>query len=188
MEPATQKFNGPSFIECNKSAYLVEALKPPETLYLFGAGRVAKEIAALSKKVGFRIIVFDDRVEFANADSFPEADEITVCPEFAEVFNGFHTTSNDFIVIVTRGHRFDKQVLAQALQTKAGYIGMIGSKRKRDSIYKELIDQGAEQSALEQVCCPVGIAIDAETPAEIGVSVVAQMIQHRAKRRNHDNG
>ena len=196
FEPEIQKlvesdahvFNGLRFVEFDKSAYLLEPIIPPETLFLFGAGHVAKEIAALGKRVGFRIIVFDDRAEFANADSFPDAHETVVCQGFADVFTGFNTTSNDFIVIVTRGHSFDKQVLAQALQTKAGYIGMIGSRRKREAIYKELIDQGVKQSALEQVFCPIGLAIDAETPAEIGVSIVAQLIQHRARRRNDENG
>ena len=87
---------------------------------------------------------------------------------------------------MTRGHRFDKEVLAQALQTEAGYIGMIGSRRKREAIYKELIGRGIKPSDLEQVRCPIGLAIDAETPAEIAVSVMAQLIQHRARRRNHE--
>jgi xanthine dehydrogenase accessory factor len=187
IEPSRRISNGSSFIESEHNAYLIEFITPPQPLFLFGAGHVAKEIAALSKKVGFRIIVFDDRVEFATADCFPDADEIVVCPEFAEVFKGFDINPGDFIVIATRGHCYDKEVLAQALQTEAGYIGMIGSRRKRDAIYKELIKQGVKQSALEQVCCPVGLSIDAETPAEIGVSVVAQMIQQRAKRRNHEN-
>jgi xanthine dehydrogenase accessory factor len=188
VESDTHVFNGLRFVEFDKRAYLIESIIPPETLFLFGAGHVAKEIAALGKRVGFRIIVFDDRAEFANADSFPDADETIVCPGFTEVFNGVNTTTNDFIVIVTRGHSFDKQVLAQALQTKAGYIGMIGSRRKREAIYKELIDQGVKQSALEQVFCPIGLAIDAETPAEIGVSIVAQLIQHRARCKNDENG
>ena len=187
MESDIHRFNGPRFIEFDETAYLVEFIKPAETLFLFGAGHVAKEIAALSKRVGFRIVVFDDRAEFANADGFPDADEIIVCPEFAEVFNERHVSPDDFIVIVTRGHQFDQKVLAQALQTEAGYIGMIGSRRKKEAIYKELVLQGVTQSALEQVCCPVGLSIDAETPAEIAVSVVAQMIQQRAKRRNHEN-
>ena len=85
--------------------------------------------------MGFRTIVFDDRAEFANANRFPDADEIRVCPEFTEVFKGFVTNAGDYIVIMTRGHRFDKEVLAQALQTEAGYIGMIGSRKKRDTIY-----------------------------------------------------
>ena len=186
IEPGSRIFNGSCFIENKGHSYVIESIRPPDTVFLFGAGHVSKEIAALSEKVGFRIIVFDDRAEFANADRFPNADKILVCPGFTEVFHGFDTNPGDFIVIVTRGHRFDKKVLAQALQTEAGYIGMIGSRKKRDTIYKELINQGFNQSTLEQVFCPIGLAIDAETPAGIGVSIVAQLIQHRAKRKNHE--
>ncbi len=175
-----------SLIDFEGQRYVIEPIKPPPTLFLFGAGHVSKEIDALSQRVGFRTIVFDDREEFANAERFPDADAIEVCPGFDEVFNGFNPLPDDFIVIVTRGHRFDKEVLAQALETEASYIGMIGSGRKREAIYKELIDRGTEASALEQVHCPIGLAIDAETPAEIAVSIMAQMIQHRARRRNHD--
>lgn len=177
--------NGFSFIEREGHFYVIEAIQPPDTIFLFGAGHVSKEIAALSKKVGFRIIVFDDRVEFANADRFPDADEILVCPEYSEVFKAFDTNEGDYIVIVTRGHRFDKEVLAQALRTKAGYIGMIGSRKKRDTIYKELMNKGFTQSALEQVYCPIGLSINAETPTEIAVSVVAQLIEQRANRKKH---
>jgi xanthine dehydrogenase accessory factor len=177
--------NGSHFIEIDEKAYLIEVIKPPEKIFLFGAGHVSKEIAALSKKVGFCIIVFDDRIEFANEDRFPDADEILVCPEFSEVFKAFDTNEGDYIVIVTRGHRFDKEVLAQALRTKAGYIGMIGSRKKRDTIYKKLMNKGFKKSALEQVHCPIGLSINAETPAEIAVSVVAQLIQQRANRKTH---
>jgi xanthine dehydrogenase accessory factor len=185
-ESDTRIFNKSCFIETGKISYVLESIKPPETLFLFGAGHVSKEIAALSGRIGFRIVVFDDRSEFANAERFPDADEILVCPEYAEVFKGFNTHPNDCIVIVTRGHRFDKEVLAQALQTEAGYIGMIGSRRKRETIYRILMQQGVEQRVLEQVHCPVGLSIKAETPAEIAVSVTAQLIHHRAERRNHE--
>ena len=178
--------DGSCFIEFEGKAYVIESIQPLPRLFLFGAGHVSKEIGTLSQRVGFRTIVFDDRVEFANAERFPDADAIQVCPGFTQVFNGFNPLADDFIVIVTRGHRFDKAVLVQALQTEAGYIGMIGSRRKREAIYTELIDRGIEPSALEQVRCPIGLAIDAETPAEIAVSVMAQLIQHRARRRNRD--
>ena len=81
---------------------------------------------------------------------------------------------------MTRAHHIDREVLAQALQTETGYIGMIGSRRKRESIYKALPGQGVKNSALERVYCPIGLPIQAETPAEIGVSVVTQLIQHHA--------
>lgn len=185
-ESSTRIFNGSCFMEVEGHSYVIESIQPPDTIFLFGAGHVSREFAALNKKVGFRTIVFDDRAEFANANRFPDVDEIRVCPGFTEVFKGFATNAGDYIVIMTRGHRFDKEVLAQALQTEAGYIGMIGSRKKRDKIYNELINQGVNQSTLEQVFCPIGLAIDAETPAEIGVSIVAQLIQHRAKRKNHE--
>ena len=178
--------DGSCCIEFEGNTYIIESIQPPPRLFLFGAGHVSKEIGTLSQRVGFRTIVFDDRVEFANAERFPDAAAIKVCPGFTEVFNGFDPLPDDLIVIVTRGHRFDKEVLAQALQTEAGYIGMIGSRRKKATIYTELIDRGIEPDALEKVHCPIGLAIDAETPAEIAVSVMAQLIQHRARRRNHE--
>jgi len=178
--------HGSSFIERDRKVYVIESITPQPSLFLFGAGHVSREIGALSQRIGLRTFVFDDRVEFANADRFPDADAIQVCPGFSDVFNGFNPLPDDFIVIVTRGHRFDRKVLAQALKTEASYIGMIGSRRKREAVYKELIDRGIKPDALEQVCCPIGLSIDAETPAEIAVSVVAQLIQHRARRRNHE--
>lgn len=183
VESNTLNSQGSALITSLGHSYVIESIRPPDTIFLFGAGHVSRDIAALGSKVGFRIVVFDDRAEFNNPDRFPDADEIRVCPGFAGVFKGFDTHLNDFIVIVTRGHRFDKEVLAQALQTEVGYIGMIGSRQKRDAIYQELIDQGFAQGGLEQVYCPIGLSIDAETPAEIAVSVVAQLIRHRANRK-----
>ncbi len=184
LESGRHVSNGLRLIDFERNTYAIESIKPPPRLFLFGAGHVSKEIGALSQRVGFRNIVFDDRVEFANTARFPDADTVRVCPDFAEVFKGFNPLPDDFVVIVTRGHRFDKEVLVQALKTEAGYIGMIGSRRKKETIYKELIDRGVPSSALEQVHCPIGLAIDAETPEEIAVSVVAQMIQQRARSRN----
>jgi xanthine dehydrogenase accessory factor len=92
---------------------------------------------------------------------------------------------DSLVVIVTRGHRFDKKVLAQALATKAGYIGMIGSARKRDTLYRGFMEDGIDPAELTRVRCPVGLDIEAETPAEIAVSIAAQLIEHRAHRRSH---
>jgi xanthine dehydrogenase accessory factor len=145
---------------------------------------VSKEIALLTKQVGFRTLVFDDRKEFANPARFPGADGIFICKGFDSVFDDYRVVPESYIIIVTRGHRFDQEILAQALKTEAGYIGMIGSRRKKESVYQALLKEGFSQSDLDQVHCPIGLSIDAETPAEIGVSVVAQLIQHRAGRRN----
>jgi xanthine dehydrogenase accessory factor len=146
---------------------------------------VSREIAWLTNRLAFHTIVIDDRPEFANAERFPSADAVLVYPDYRHVFGDFDIDADSCIVIVTRGHRFDKQVLAQALESKAGYIGIIGSARKRNTIYQALISEGVDPDELERVHCPVGLAIDAETPAEIAVSIVAQLIQHRAHRRAH---
>jgi xanthine dehydrogenase accessory factor len=127
----------------------------------------------------------DDRPDFASMERFPMADSLRVCHEYENVFEGFTLGGDSLVVILTRGHRFDKIVLAQALATDAGYIGMIGSARKRDTIYKGLKDDGIDPARLERVHCPVGLPIEAETPAEIAVSIAAQLIEHRAQRRAH---
>lgn len=173
-----------SLLETNKQQYVVAPVTPPDTVYLMGAGHVAKEIAHLAKQVGFRTLVFDDREEFANPARFPDVDGVFVCKSFDSVFAEYSVTPGSYIIIVTRGHRFDKEILTQALRADARYIGMIGSRRKRESVYQAILKEGFSQNDLDQVHCPIGLEIDAETPAEIGVSVIAQLIQHRANRRN----
>ena len=158
---------------------------PSKTIYLVGAGHVSREIARISNHIDFQTIVIDDRIEFANQQRFPDADEIIVCPGYSGVFGEAPIDRDSFIIIVTRGHHFDKEVLAQALKTPAGYIGMIGSRKKRDTIYQALLTEGFKSHDLARVQCPIGLAIDAETPSEIAVSIVAQLIQHRALRRSN---
>jgi len=173
-----------SLFETNKQQYVVAPIMPPDTVYLMGAGHVSKEIALLARQVGFKTLIFDDREEFANPARFPVADGVFVCKGFDSVFEEYSVAPGGYIIIVTRGHRFDKEVLAKALRTDAEYIGMIGSRRKRESVYQTLLAEGFSQSDLDRVHCPIGLEIDAETPAEIGVSIIAQLIQHRAKRRH----
>jgi xanthine dehydrogenase accessory factor len=171
-----------AFFDLNQQQYVVEAIKPPEALYIMGAGHVSKEIALLTKQVGFKTTVFDDRAEFANEERFPEVDAVHICKNFKSVFDEYHVPPGSYIIIVTRGHRFDKEVLAQALRTEAAYIGMIGSKKKRESVYQVLVTEGCSRNELDAVHCPIGLSIAAETPAEIAVSIVAELIQHRAKQ------
>lgn len=165
---------------------LLEPVVPGQSLYIFGAGHVSLELASLSENLGMIIHVFDDREEFANSLRFPNVDGVHVCPAYSDVFKPFAIGADSYIVIVTRGHSFDKKVLAQALKTDAGYIGMIGSRKKRNTIYAELTREGFDQAILDSVHCPVGLPIQAETPKEIAVSIVAELIQHRA--RQHSTG
>jgi xanthine dehydrogenase accessory factor len=151
------------------------------TVYIFGAGHVAKPLASLASMLSFRVTVLDDRAAFANPERFPDADEIRVIEDYGGAFAGVTIEANDFIVILTRGHIHDKTVLGQALRTKAGYIGMIGSRRKRDTIYSKLIDEGFSREDLDRVHSPIGMNIGAETPEEIAVSIIAELIQTRSR-------
>ncbi len=161
-----------------KDVYLEPVMADP-ILYVFGGGHVSKQIVPLATKVGFKVVVTDDRPEFAAPDFFPEAAEVKMLP-FDSVMDKLPVNEDSYIVIVTRGHMHDKNVLAQALRTKAKYIGMIGSRRKRDIIYQKLLEDGFTENDLKRVFSPIGLDIGAETPEEIAVSIVAELIKVRA--------
>ncbi len=124
--------------------------------------------------------MLDDREEFANRERFKEADEIKPLVFFENSFEDLDINQDSYIVIVTRGHVHDRTVLEQALRTNAGYIGMIGSKRKRNAIYKALLNQGLGPGDTDRVHSPIGLEIGAETPQEIAVSIIAELIAVRA--------
>lgn len=178
------RFGGrqPDIIEHGEETFLVEPLGREGCVIIFGAGHISRELAPLVKHVGFRTVVCDDREEFANRDRFPSADEVTVLDSFDEAMKGLNIGEESYLVLVTRGHAHDKTVLARALPTSACYIGMIGSRRKRDAIYEALLREGFTRDDLDRVCSPIGLDIGAETPEEIAVSIVAELIQARARR------
>lgn len=164
--------------------WLALAHAQPGTLILFGAGHVSQKTAEIAHFTGFRVAVLDDRPEFANRERFPTADHIVTLPSFEEgVGNWPPVDANSYLVIVTRGHSHDLTVLGQALKTPAAYIGMIGSKKKRDAIYAALRKQGVDEAALARVHSPIGLPIGAETPEEIAISIVGELIRARALRR-----
>ncbi len=175
--------SGCTLIEYQGREYLVSYFAVGGNLFLVGAGHVAACTAEASARVGFRVIVMDDRSEFANKDRFPLADEIKVLPTFSDCFKEYDIDGDCYLVIVTRGHMHDLEVLEQALQTKAGYIGMIGSRKKRNALYANLMGKGYREVQLEQVRCPIGMAIEADTPEEIAVSIVGELIYQRATGR-----
>ena len=148
--------------------------------HLFGAGHVSRPTAHLAALVGFRVQVYDDRSEYANKERFPEAAGIGVLEDFNQALSGLTMGKDDYVVILTRGHIHDKTVLAQALATGAGYVGMIGSRKKRDAIYAALRNEGFTKEDIRRVHSPIGLSIGAETPEEIAVSIVSEMIAHRA--------
>jgi xanthine dehydrogenase accessory factor len=163
--------------------YLLSYFAVAGTVYLLGAGHVSACTAEAATRIGFRVVVMDDRAEFANRERFPVADEIRVLPSFDHCFQGVEIDDDAYLVIVTRGHMHDMEVLDQALRTDAGYIGMIGSRKKRNAIYARLMDKGFKEAHLEKVHCPIGLGIEADTPEEIAVSIVGELIYHRATGR-----
>ena len=174
---------GASLVHWKESAFLLSAFAVGGNLILVGAGHVAACTAEAAARVGFQVTVMDDRAEFANRERFPQANSIRVLPGFRGCRNGLEIDQDSYIVIVTRGHMHDQDVLEQALATRAGYIGMIGSRRKRNAIYTQLLDKGITGAQLELVRCPIGMAIEADTPEEIAVSIVGELIYQRATGR-----
>ncbi len=148
--------------------------KPP--LIIFGAGHIARHVSVLASRLGFRVTVVDDREEFANPERFPDAERTIVVP-FAECRSKLHLNPSTYVLIVTRGHRSDEEILSMVLGYPARYVGMIGSKRKVLATYRHLLEKGTPESALRHVHAPVGISIGAVSPEEIAVSIVAEMIQ-----------
>jgi xanthine dehydrogenase accessory factor len=158
----------------------LETLLPPTTAVICGAGHVAQALAPVAAAVGFDVVVLDDRPEFAVAERFPAALRVVRLGSFDQAFTGLHITPRSFIVIVTRGHAHDFSVLEQALRTPAGYIGLMGSRSKREKIFKALTAGGFSAQDLERVFSPIGIAIAAESPAELAISIAAELIRVRA--------
>src|SRR6266478_6265139 len=155
----------------------VEPILPQPMLYLFGGGHVSTAVARVAHLAGFAIGVVDDRETFANAERFPTASQIHC--SYEEAFEKIHPNASTFLVIVTRGHKDDMRVLRWAVNTPARYIGMIGSKRKVISVYRELEKEGIAREKFQRVHAPVGLDIGAVTPEEIAVAIVGEMIAER---------
>lgn len=135
------------------------------------------KVALFAKELGFYTVVIDDRSDFSNRERFPSADELHVVSSYAKLPFESMLHNNSYVVIVTRGHALDKEVLAQALKTDAKYIGMIGSKGKRNHVYSLLLEEGFVQNDLDRVSCPIGVGINAQTPEEIAISILAELIK-----------
>ena len=154
---------------------LLEPILPLETLYLFGAGHISEAAAKLAKPLGFHIVVVDPRPEFNNVERFPEAESIV--EPYTEAFPKLNIGHNSYLVICTPGHVFDEQCLHFAVQTEAKYVGMIGSRKKVKDVKERLIKKGVLPQSLETVFAPIGLEIGAETPYEIAISILAEIVR-----------
>ncbi len=158
---------------------LVETLDPPVTVIICGAGHVGRALAPVAAGAGWRTVVLDDREEFANPQRFPGA-QIVLLSSFDGALSRVTVDEQSYLVIVTRGHTHDMNVLEQALRTPAKYVGLMASRSKRKRIADSLREAGFGGDDLARVHSPIGLAIGAETPAELAISIVAEMIQVRA--------
>ncbi len=167
-------------IQVEGKTVVVDPLPKSGTVVLIGGGHISKEVAKLASYVDFEVVVCDDRALFSNMDRFPMAQSAHVIQDFKNLFQIIGQGEEFYLLIMTRGHSYDRDALAQALRTPARYIGMIGSRSKRNITYSKLRDQGFNDSDFARVHCPVGLSIGSETPKEIAVSIVAELIAARA--------
>jgi xanthine dehydrogenase accessory factor len=158
----------------------IEPILPPALLYIFGAGHVSVNLYKVAKDAGFDVTVADDREAYASRERFPDAKEV-IAEDFERIMARLSPNESSYIVIVTRGHRDDMRLLRWAVQTPARYIGMIGSKRKTITIFRELTTEGLAPELFERVHAPVGLDIGAVTPEEIAVAITAELIAARRR-------
>lgn len=170
-EPSEQTLSG--------RHYYIEPLVKAGTVYVFGGGHVAQELVPLLTHLDFRCVVFDDRKEFADPRLFPSACRcITGSFEQLSELIDFHP--EDYVCIMTRGHLCDYIVQKQVMQTPVSYIGVMGSRRKRQTLREKLLADGFTETEIDRCKSPIGLSIGAETPAEIAVSIAGELIAKRA--------
>ena len=170
-------------VEISGKTYYSEPLTRAGRVYVFGGGHVSRELIPLLSHLGFSCFVFDCLPEFADKKLFPAADGV-ILGGFNNISAYVDITEKDYVVIMTRGHSSDYTVQAQALRLKPYYIGVIGSRAKIDAVSKKLREQGFSREEIDSVHTPIGIDIKADTPAEVAVSIAAELIMARAEAVN----
>lgn len=166
--------------QINGRTFQVEPLIHSGKVYIFGGGHVAQELVPTLARVHFHCVVMDDRPAFTDPQLFPGVMD-TICGDFNDLNQLLDIKENDFVVVMTRGHKDDQLVQEKVLKTPAYYIGVIGSARKTKAVFARLKDKGFTDEDLARITTPIGLDIKSETPAEIAVSIAAQMIMKRAE-------
>ncbi len=155
-----------------------DVLLPSEHLIIVGAGHIAVPLARMGKLMGLEVTVIDDRVDYANEQRFPEVDRV-VSAEIDDALSNQILDSQTYVVLVTRAHAFDEQALRQIVTKRARYIGMIGSRRRVLMVYKNLIADRVSPVYFDRVFAPIGIDIGSQTPEEIAVAIIAEIVNVR---------
>ena len=155
--------------------FYVETFTNPSTIFIAGGGHVGKAVYTLAIFLGFKVVIIDDRPQFANEDRFPDAAEIVV-DDFDKGIRGLEIAPNSYVLIATRGHKFDDLALLEAAKTNAGYIGLLGSRRKAALIYRDLLKKGVPLERIKQIRAPVGLDVGGRSPEEIAVSILSEIL------------
>jgi len=154
---------------------MLQLFESPSKLVVVGGGHVGHALATIGEIAGFAVTVIDDREEFANRDRFPMAEHV-ICAEVEDALDGIELDSNSYVVLVSRGHRVDEEALRHSVGRGAAYVGMIGSRRRTSTVLRHLLEEGLDRDALDAVSTPIGLDIGAETPEEIAISILAEII------------
>lgn len=164
----------------------IDPITGAQRLIIAGAGHIAVPLAALGSMLGFHVTVIDDRASFANRERFPKADKIIV-KSFHSALESLHLDQHCYVISVTRGHSFDEEVVRTVLRQQTHlakgqarcFVGMIGSRRRVRAMLNHLEEDGFDRALLEEIHAPLGLDIGAETPEEIAVSIMAEIIRER---------
>lgn len=163
--------------------YYYERLTQPGRVYIFGGGHVAQALVPVLSAIDFSCVILEDREEFCKPELFPKAERVLKI-DMQRIEDFVHITEADYVCVMTRGHKDDTIVQEQILKTPAAYIGVIGSRKKKAKVFEALKQVGFTDMDLARITTPIGLEIQAETPAEIAVSIAAQLIQVRAGSEN----
>ncbi len=176
----TENATGQTGLMCGgELEVFIEPLTTPH-LVLFGAGHISKDLCEIAVRAGFRVTVVDDRADFANRERFPAAQSIIAADTFGDCFAQFDIPPSAACVVVTRGHAYDMECADHALHTRAGYVGLIGSRVKVRNILRRLAGRGQLEGVdLERLHAPIGIDLGGGAHGEIAVSIVAELIAWR---------
>jgi len=156
----------------------IDPIAGAQRLIIVGAGHIAQPLASMGSMLGFHVTVIDDRHQFANRERFPTANEIIVKP-FRDAIESLGLDKHCFLVSVTRGHAYDEEAVEAALRQPCGFVGMIGSRRRVKTTLDRLIEAGIPREHAEQVHAPLGLDLGAETPQEIAVAILAEIVRER---------
>ena len=161
--------------------FFIQKIKSLPELFIFGAGHIAVPLAKIAKLCDFNVYIYDDRKDYITKERFPDSKKLIYC-DFENINEHINFKNNAFLVLVTREHAHDEIILRQVLGKKYNYIGMIGSKKRVASVKERLINAGFDKSEVENIFAPIGLDINSETPAEIAISILAEIIKKKNEK------